>query len=125
MNSEPSIESFKKTVRTWNWEELRRALVDFDRYSNAELAVMREECERRSGTLDPTADGPKDLRCVRCEIVLTYVGKKKFHEGTKWGLLGDLGEFFVTQEKFDIYCCPRCGKVEFFVDGIGEDLRPS
>ncbi len=64
------------------------------------------------------------LTCPRCEKVLTYVGTKKFHEGTRWGILGDLGEPFVNKEKFDVYCCPRCGRVEFFVDGIGEDLRP-
>lgn len=64
------------------------------------------------------------LTCPRCEKKLKYVGTKKFHEGTQWGSLGDLGELFVNQEKFDVYCCPKCGRVEFFVDGIGEDLRP-
>ena len=38
--------------------------------------------------------------------------------------LGDLGELFVNKERFDVYCCPRCGRVEFFVDGIGEEYRP-
>ena len=64
------------------------------------------------------------LTCPRCQKELTYVGTKKFHEGTRWGILGDLGELFVNKEKFDVYCCPKCGRVEFFVDGIGEDLRP-
>lgn len=64
------------------------------------------------------------MTCDRCKKELTYIGTKKFHEGTRWGVLGDLGELFVNKEKFDVYCCPRCGKVEFFVDGIGEDLRP-
>jgi hypothetical protein len=54
----------------------------------------------------------------------TYAGTKKFHEGTRWGVLGELGELFVNKEKFDVYFCPRCGKVEFFVDGVGETLRP-
>jgi len=39
-------------------------------------------------------------------------------------VLGDLGELFVNKERFDVYCCPRCGRVEFFVDGIGEEFRP-
>jgi Zn finger protein HypA/HybF involved in hydrogenase expression len=64
------------------------------------------------------------LTCQRCKKELTYIGTKKFHEGTRWGVLGDLGELFVNKEKFDVYCCPICGRVEFFVDGIGEDLRP-
>jgi phage FluMu protein Com len=99
-------------------------MVDFGRYSDAELAVMREECDRRSGTADPKSDRVADVRCARCEVVLTYAGTKKFHEGTRWGILGDLGELFVNKEQFAVYFCPRCGKVEFFVDGVGEKLRP-
>ena len=64
------------------------------------------------------------LRCPRCPATLDYVGTRKFHEGARWGLLGDLGELFVNRESFDIYVCPRCGRVEFFVDGIGEEFRP-
>ncbi len=64
------------------------------------------------------------LSCPRCDLMLNYVGTKSFHEGTRWGVLGDLGELFVNKERFDIYCCPRCGRVKFFVDGIGEEFRP-
>lgn len=52
------------------------------------------------------------------------MGTKQFHEGKRWGLLGDLGELFVNKESFDVYACPQCGSVEFFVDGVGEHLRP-
>ena len=64
------------------------------------------------------------LQCPRCVVKLDYVGTKKFHEGTRWGVLGELGELFVKKENFDVYVCPRCGRVEFFVDGIGEEFRP-
>lgn len=66
------------------------------------------------------------MYCPRCETALEYVGTKKFHEGSRgWGFwLGDLGELFVNRESFDIYVCPRCGRVELFVDGIGEEFRP-
>jgi hypothetical protein len=64
------------------------------------------------------------LQCPRCGVALDYVGTKKFHEGTRWGALGELGELFVKKEHFDVYVCPRCGRVEFFVDGIGEEFRP-
>ena len=67
---------------------------------------------------------PKNVACSSCKVSLAYAGTKKFHEGTRWGLLGDLGELFVNKETYDVYFCPKCGKVEFFVDGIGEDLRP-
>lgn len=66
----------------------------------------------------------KEIPCALCRVPLQYAGTKRFHEGTRWGVLGELGELFVNKEKFDVYFCPRCGKVEFFVDGIGENLRP-
>ena len=64
------------------------------------------------------------IMCPLCRLKLDHVGTKSFHEGKRWGLLGDLGEWFVNRERFDVYCCPRCGRVEFFVDGIGEQFRP-
>jgi hypothetical protein len=54
---------------------------------------------------------------------LEFVGTKAFHEGRRMGFLGDLGELFVNKEKFDVYVCNRCGRVELFVDGIGEEFR--
>ena len=72
----------------------------------------------------PTETESSLLSCPRCDEMLSYVGTKKFHEGTRWGVLGDLGELFVNKERFDVYCCPRCGRVEFFVDGVGEEFRP-
>jgi len=71
------------------------------------------------------SDGSKHpMLCPRCEETLEFVGTKKFHEGTRWGALGDIGELFVKKESFDVYCCPRCGRVELFVEGIGEEFRP-
>jgi hypothetical protein len=64
------------------------------------------------------------MTCARCEQELDYVGTRRFHEGTNWGVLGEVGEFFVKREAFDIYVCPNCGRVEFFVNGIGEEFRP-
>ncbi|CAG0992434.1 hypothetical protein METP1_02369 [Methanosarcinales archaeon] len=64
------------------------------------------------------------MSCPRCKTELQYVGTRKFHEGTRWGFLGELGELFVNREHFDVYVCPRCGRVELFVDGFGEEFRP-
>ena len=71
---------------------------------------------------EPIATNP--VSCPRCNRMLEYVGRKRFHEGTNWGFLGEIGELFVKREHFDVYVCPRCGRVEFFVDGIGEEYRP-
>ncbi len=68
---------------------------------------------------------PSDfVTCPRCATPLHYAGTKDFHEGTRfWDFLGGLFELLKNRESFDVYVCPRCGRVEFFVDGIGEELR--
>lgn len=70
------------------------------------------------------ADELNPMQCPRCDQNLAYVGTKAFHEGTRWGFMGEIGELFVNKERFDVYVCQRCGRVELFVDGIGEDFRP-
>ena len=65
------------------------------------------------------------MACPRCETPLEFVGTRDFHEGTRWGALGELGELFVNKQRFDVYACPQCGRVELFIDGIGEELRPA
>ena len=65
------------------------------------------------------------IECLRCGASMEYGGTKKFHEGSRqWGFwLGDIGELFVHREHYDVYGCPRCGKLEFFIDGVGDELR--
>jgi hypothetical protein len=59
----------------------------------------------------------KGKTCLRCDAQLHCLGTKMFHEGVRWGVLGDLAELFVNRESFEVYVCPRCGHVEFFVEG--------
>jgi hypothetical protein len=62
------------------------------------------------------------LECQRCKTSLEYLGKRRFHEG---GYLTPmlLGDLFVNREDFDLYACPRCGHVEFFLEGVAEEVR--
>ena len=46
---------------------------------------------------------------------MTYAGKKDFHEGTRWGMFGDIAELFINQTKLEMYFVPACLHVEFFV----------
>ncbi len=59
----------------------------------------------------------KEINCLRCHIPMKYSGNYRFHEGAKLGLFGNLFEAFVNRESFDLYICPKCGKVEFFSPG--------
>jgi predicted nucleic-acid-binding Zn-ribbon protein len=54
------------------------------------------------------------LPCLRCGTELLYAGNFKFHEGTRWGALGDIFELNENRECFDVCKCPNCGKVEFY-----------
>ena len=57
----------------------------------------------------------RNINCLRCKTKLISAGIHSFHEGKRYGVLGNLFELFVNQESFEIYVCPKCGKVEFFV----------
>ena len=57
----------------------------------------------------------REIDCLRCRVPAIYAGEFKFHEGTRIGFLGNLFEAFINREKFDLYICPKCGKVEFFI----------
>jgi hypothetical protein len=64
------------------------------------------------------------VNCPSCQTPLTFAGTKQFHEGTRaFDFLGGVFELLKHREAFDLYVCGRCGRVEFFVDGIGEELR--
>ena len=63
--------------------------------------------------------GPvKQIDCLRCHIPMSFNGNFRFHEGTRIGALGDLFELFTNRESFDLYFCPNCGKVEFFLPEV-------
>lgn len=55
-----------------------------------------------------------NIDCLRCNVPLVHQGSRKFHEGSSWGAIGDLGHLFTNKESFDLYICPSCSKIEFF-----------
>lgn len=48
---------------------------------------------------------------------------RDFHEGTRVGFFGDFFELFQTREELDMFACGSCGHVEFFIGGVGDELR--
>ena len=50
----------------------------------------------------------------------------RFVDRRRWitGGPGEIGELFVKRDQFDLCACPRCERVQFFVDGVGEEHRP-
>ena len=95
-------------------------------HCGSDRSITPESAARARGKAQDANRRPDgSLQCLRCRGSLRYAGVKKFHEGSRgWGFwLGNLGELFTHREEFDLYVCPRCGKIEMFVDGIGEEFR--
>ena len=58
--------------------------------------------------------GDREIDCLRCEIPMKFGGNFDFHEGPLFGALGGIFAAMLNRESFDLYLCPKCGKVEFF-----------
>ena len=56
-------------------------------------------------------DSGRSIDCLRCQVRMVYSGKYEFHEGMNTGIFGNLFELFQNREAFDLYVCPKCGKV--------------
>jgi Zn finger protein HypA/HybF involved in hydrogenase expression len=71
-----------------------------------------------SANFDNIEEGTEtDLKCLRCfDKRMIYNGTQRFHVGSNSApfIFGDVGELFVNKQTFDLYYCPKCGKVEFY-----------
>ena len=72
-------------------------------------------CGCEKGQSAPAQAQTKQLKCLRCESNMLSIGSKEFHEGRRWGVLGNIGELLVDKLAFDVLACSSCGKVEFFL----------
>lgn len=74
-------------------------------YSFSEQQIVKFEEQQK---------GSRNVNCIHCNVRLLFSGNYKFHEGSNLGFLGNLFEVLINRESFDIYVCPKCGKVEFY-----------
>lgn len=65
----------------------------------------------------PAPDAPppesEPLDCLRCQNPLQSMGSKQFHQRG----------FILVPDQFDLFVCPRCGHVEFFLSEVSAGLR--
>ena len=98
-------------------------------HCNAEVDSTFEfcpNCQHKLGinTIPRTNDsyeGPMKIDCLRCHVPMLYKGEFKFHEGTRIGALGDIFELFQNRESFQLYFCPQCRKIEFYLPDAGKE----
>ena len=82
--------------------------------------VFCPNCQHKLGLdyfpTDPAAfEGDLKIDCLRCKVPMFFKGKFRFHAGTTLGPIDKPFELFINREPFDLYFCPKCGKIEFFL----------
>jgi 4-hydroxy-3-methylbut-2-en-1-yl diphosphate synthase IspG/GcpE len=51
------------------------------------------------------------------------LGTRRLQGGGDTGFFSGLSELFVDRERLEVFACPNCGCVEFFVEGVGQQNR--
>ena len=74
--------------------------------------------EKRVIDFDKEMENHRDVNCLRCDTRLLYSGifnfQEKIHSGVAF-FVPWLAIAFAKKQGFEIYVCPDCSKVEFFV----------
>lgn len=55
------------------------------------------------------------LNCLRCGEEMNHVRTEKIQLGQTGWILGDLPNLLAGSMEVDIYSCPKCRKLEFFL----------
>ena len=68
----------------------------------------------------------RDMSCLRCGTQMQYMMRERLQLGKTGWILGDLPNLFAGALDADIYVCPDCSKLEFFLaeDAAGQDETP-
>lgn len=66
----------------------------------------------------------KKLLCLRCSEEMRYIKREKLQLGKTGWVLGDLPNLIAGAMEVDIYTCPACGKIEFFLADATEAALP-
>ena len=61
-------------------------------------------------------------KCLRCDARMKFGMQQKFQMGQTSFLLGDWPNLLAGALELEVWFCPKCGKVEFFVPGSSPDL---
>lgn len=57
----------------------------------------------------------QDLLCLRCDREMNHIRTEKLQLGQTGWILGDLPNLLAGSMEVDIYSCPKCKKLEFFL----------
>lgn len=64
------------------------------------------------------------MLCLRCQKEMSHMKREKLQLGETGWILGDLPNLFAGAMEVDIYICPVCKKLEFFLAEELEEESP-
>ena len=64
----------------------------------------------------------RKTKCLRCDARMKFGMQQKFQLGQTSFLLGDWPNLIAGALELEVWFCPKCGKVEFFVPGSTQNL---
>ena len=64
----------------------------------------------------------RKTKCLRCDARMKFGMQQKFQMGQTSFLLGDWPNLMAGALELEVWFCPKCGKVEFFVPGSTKNL---
>ena len=64
----------------------------------------------------------RNIKCLRCGASMKFGMQQKFQMGEASFLLGDWSHWLNGALELEVWFCPECGKVEFFVPGSTQNL---
>lgn len=65
----------------------------------------------------------RDLKCLRCGAAMNHALTENLQLGKTDWLLGDWPNLLAGAMYVAVYCCPKCGKIEFFAAEDPEHTR--
>ena len=65
-----------------------------------------------------------NIDCLRCNCKMNRIKTEKLQFGQTGWILGDLPNLIAGAMEVDIYCCPSCRKLEFFLSDKPETELP-
>lgn len=63
----------------------------------------------------------RELKCLRCDAEMAFMKREKIQLGQTGAFFGDWPNIIAGALDTEIYCCTRCGKLEFFLPEIVVD----
>ena len=65
-----------------------------------------------------------NIICLRCDQKMNHIRREKLQFGQTGWILGDLPNLIAGAMEVDIYSCPNCRKLEFFLADSTEPGLP-